>query len=385
MKYLLIIISFSMMLFSCGKKSGFEITGSIKNAKGKTIYLEKLTPKNIQKTDSAVINDLGDFIFDGNVSQPTFYMLSFSKNEFLYLLVDSFEKITVTADAKDLHKTYRVQGSEGSELLRELHLHLLASLEKMDSLGLIYRQYYETPQADSVTKELNKASSLILANEKEFLKNYITKNSHSMAAYLALNQQLSPREFILSPEEDLKLFVLVDSCLGIKYPGSDYVKALTSYLSQVKAGLQEKELSEAHLKIGTTLPEITLPSPDGNDVSLANFKGKYVLLDFWASWCAPCRKENPNLIKIYRKYHAKGFEIFQISLDKYKDEWIAAIKKDNLPWTHASDLKYWESPITKLYAIKAIPANFLLDKEGKIIAKNLKSEDLEKKLAEIIK
>jgi len=125
----------------------------------------------------------------------------------------------------------------------------------------------------------------------------------------------------------------------------------------------------------------------GIPVSLASFKGKYVLVDFWASWCGPCRRENPNVVKTYNAYKDKGFQILSVSLDQpgAKDKWIKAIHDDNLTWTHVSDLKYWDNEVAKQYGIQAIPANFLLDPEGKIIAKNLRGEDLAAKLSTVLK
>jgi thiol-disulfide isomerase/thioredoxin len=119
-------------------------------------------------------------------------------------------------------------------------------------------------------------------------------------------------------------------------------------------------------------------------VSLSSFKGKYFLLDFWASWCGPCRRENPNVVKAYRQYHNKGFDILGVSLDDSKDDWLKAIKKDGLSWTQVSDLKGWKNEAATLYGIQGIPMNFLIDKEGKIIAKNLRGQDLEKRLAEVL-
>ena len=151
---------------------------------------------------------------------------------------------------------------------------------------------------------------------------------------------------------------------------------------------QQKRIESAQnssVGVGSPAPEIILNNPEGEAVALSSFKGNYVLLDFWAGWCAPCRRENPNLVKAYNKYHGKGFEIYQVSLDKAKDEWIRAIKTDNLNWTHVSDLKFWASPIAKLYYVRSIPANFLIDPDGKIVARNIRGQALEQKLNEIYK
>jgi peroxiredoxin len=136
--------------------------------------------------------------------------------------------------------------------------------------------------------------------------------------------------------------------------------------------------------IGAT-PDFAITDTSGKLMKLSDLRGKYVLVDFWASWCAPCRKENPNVVKAYQQYHDKGFEIVGVSLDTKKDAWMKAINKDGLTWNHVSDLKGWESDIVKEYGIKVVPTSFLLDKEGKVIANNLREEALPKKLAELLK
>jgi peroxiredoxin len=137
--------------------------------------------------------------------------------------------------------------------------------------------------------------------------------------------------------------------------------------------------------IGNEAPVFAQNDASGKSVSLASFKGKYVLVDFWASWCGPCRAENPNVVKAYQKFHAKGFDILGVSLDEEKDKWIAAVKKDNLDWSQVSDLQGWKNNVAMLYGVQGIPMNFLIDKEGKIIGKGLRGDDLDRKLEELLK
>jgi peroxiredoxin len=135
---------------------------------------------------------------------------------------------------------------------------------------------------------------------------------------------------------------------------------------------------------GAEAPEIIMPTPEGDTIKLSSTRGSVVLLDFWASWCAPCRQENPNLVKAYSKYHNRGFQIYQVSLDKTREAWIKGIEDDQLgKWIHVSDIQYWNSMAVQLYKIESIPSNFLLDKEGRIIATNLRGEALQTKLAEL--
>ncbi|MDF1549082.1 MAG: TlpA disulfide reductase family protein, partial [Bacteroidales bacterium] len=150
--------------------------------------------------------------------------------------------------------------------------------------------------------------------------------------------------------------------------------------------LHNKVKNLTSLDIGSIAPEIDLPGVDGKNIKLSSLRGKYVLVDFWAAWCGPCRRESPNMVAVYKKYNKKGFEIYSVSLDQKKDEWENAIKKDGLgAWAHVSDLKYWSSQAAKDYNVDAIPFTVLLDKEGKIIAKGLRGDKLNEKLAEIFK
>ena len=135
--------------------------------------------------------------------------------------------------------------------------------------------------------------------------------------------------------------------------------------------------------MGTIAPDFTMNNPEGKPIQLSSLRGKVVMIDFWASWCGPCRQENPNVVKLYQQYHEKGFEIIGVSLDRTKEDWVKAIQDDKLTWIHVSDLQYWQNAAALLYSVKLIPQSYLLDKEGKIIAKGLRNEQLDKKLKEL--
>ena len=189
---------------------------------------------------------------------------------------------------------------------------------------------------------------------------------------MALYQQLGKNAPVFDYKKDFRYFNLADSNLTALYPNSEAVKNLNRKVVEIREQLK--------LDIGSTIPDISLPDPEGNIISLSALRGKYVLLDFWASWSIVSRQENPKLVKIYNKYKEKGFEIYQISLDRTKESWIKGIDEDKLNWINVSDLKFWNSAACVKYNIQKLPANFLLDTTGIIIAKNLTGNDLENNL-----
>jgi peroxiredoxin len=190
--------------------------------------------------------------------------------------------------------------------------------------------------------------------------------------------------YVLNPSRDIKYFVKVDSSLSILYPDYEPVTSLHKQVHEFVANAKGEPVASNAKGPGAEAPEITLPTPEGDTIKLSSTRGSVVLLDFWASWCAPCRQENPNLVKAYNLYHKKGFQIYQVSLDKTKDAWMKGIEDDQLgKWIHVSDIQYWNSVVVPLYKIESIPTNFLLDKEGRIIASNLRGDQLQLKLAEL--
>jgi thiol-disulfide isomerase/thioredoxin len=190
----------------------------------------------------------------------------------------------------------------------------------------------------------------------------------------------------MNPSNDMKYFLKVDSSMFSMYPTYEPVVGLHDQVKEIALRMKNTAPEAGEEVPGTLAAEITLPTPEGDTVKLSSTRGSVVLLDFWASWCAPCRKENPNLVNAYNKYHRKGFQIYQVSLDKTREAWMKGIEEDRLEkWIHVSDVQYWNSSVVPLYNIVSIPTNFLLDKDGHIIASNLRGESLQIKLAELFK
>ncbi len=389
MKKLALISVLFIALYSCGTGSNeFLVKGNLENANGKTVFLSEFDETGRPVTvDSIEVSDKGEFKLKGNTSYPRFYMLRTSPNQGITLVIDSADVLKISGDFEDLANTYKVEGSENMEQMMELDEYLKNSLSKVDSLGKMYQEMEAAGEVDSLKKaEMDAAFVKIFDAQKEFSKEFVDKNTSSLISMIALSQQIAQRVPIFNIQEDLAYFEKVDKALFEKYPNSKDVQGLHRYMEQIKNPPQQQQQQQPATAygVGAEVPNITEKNPEGKQLSLSSLKGNYVLLDFWAGWCRPCRAESPNLVANYNKYHKKGFEIFQVSLDKEKDIWTGAIEKDKLgQWNHVSDLGFWQSIHARAYGIQSIPASYLLDPQGKVVGVNLRGAQLGAKLMEI--
>ncbi len=391
MRLTILAFTVTILLTACNnnKQEGFIVKGQFNNIdKGHQITLNLLTESNIELFDSTVTNENGEFQFNGKVNNKEFFMLKVDNSNYVYLIIDSLDNITVNGDAKNLLFTYNIEGSNDSKLLQELNRHNYIAKLKIDSLRNSFNSQKDiVNNIDSLKNVIDSAFKIINNKEREYLISFIEKHDTSLASYMALYQQIVPRTPLINPRYtfDFEIFKKVDKALMNKLPASKHVKSLHAQVLELTRMQEIHNMGDKHIQLGAEAIDIAEPSPQGDTIRLSSLRGKYVLLDFWASWCKPCRMENPNLVSNYKKYHDKGFEIYQVSLDKDKNKWIEAIKKDGLDWIHVSDLKYWQCKSAQLYKVQGIPANFLLDPEGKIIAKDLRGAALGAKLAEVLK
>jgi thiol-disulfide isomerase/thioredoxin len=333
-----------------------------------------------------MVSPQGNFTFKREVKDPSFYLLKLNENNFLTMLLEPGDKISMNTYYDSLSYPVSLKGSAGTELMVEYNFNLRGAIKKFSALNSIYMDNINNPELPKVVESLDSMAQNYLNEINTYTKNYIDKNLTSLVSLVALYQQIAPNVYVMSPSQDMKYFIKVDSSLNINHPENALVLSLHDQIQEMAATINTSAGETASAGEGSEAPEILLPSPEGDTIALSSTRGKVVLLDFWASWCLPCRKENPNLVKAYNLYSKKGFQIYQVSLDKTKDAWTKGIKDDQLDkWIHVSDVKYWNSVVVPLYKIESIPTNFLLDKNGRIIASNLRGEQLEKKLAEILK
>jgi len=384
MKRTILFLIAAMLIQACSSNPNeFSIKGDFENADNEKVILMQLKTDGMKKVDSVKLSTEGKFHFTGFTNIPAFFVVQADRSKTITLLVKPGDNISLTANLNNFNSSYDIDGSKDSRKIMKLRRNLEGNIAKLDSLGRFYKQNPNNENNQKLRARLNKVSKDIVQEQKNYTKEFIDNNLNSMVSLMALYQQIGPRSYVLDPKKDFEYFEKVDSSLMSQYPNSGPVKSLHSQVEQMKKQMEAEKKKAERLGIGQEAPEIALPNPEGDTITLSSLRGNYVLLDFWASWCKPCRVENPNLVKAYNKYNDKGFEIYQVSLDKKRASWKKAIKKDNLSWTHVSDLKFWNSSAARTYNIKSIPANFLLNKKGEIIDKDLRGEALQKKLHEL--
>jgi thiol-disulfide isomerase/thioredoxin len=380
-----ILLLLAVVSFEGCRNYTTQISGTLSDSRqGEYLFLDELKANDVKTIDSVAVSENGSFNFKFDVKQPAFYLLKFNKDNFLTMLVKPGEKIFIDAQRNSLNYPDSVAGSEGTEKIAEFYKTLRRTINKMKVLNRNFAENTDSTKLPALMDSIDSLSHIYLNEINSYTKNYINNNLNSLACFVALYQQVAPNVYVLSPSKDLKYYLKVDSSLSRLYPDYEVVAKLHEQVKELVATVTGKPVTEPAQEGGATVPEIALPTPKGDTVKLSSTRGSIVLLDFWASWCTPCRLENPNLVKAYDTYHRKGFQIYQVSLDKTKEAWMKGIEYDKLSrWIHVSDVKYWKSSVVPLYKIESIPTNFLLDREGRILATNLRGANLEKKLSEL--
>ena len=390
MKKILIPILACIIIFSSCKntdKSRFQIKLAYTNGDkmimpqnaGKSdgwIFLEEIVYGKSQPPliiDSQKISgSSGNLTFRGKSQTQAIFELVFGDNVLAVPLINDASEIQIDADLSKAKDFYTVTGSPASKQLQDLlarvsnlNNEIQSSFGELDSLKKI-----NAP--DSILVAANNKKNVAIDQLNDYLKQFIQTTPNATLGVLALgwaSRSFQPEQMQTSLKD-----------LKARFPGNAFLAEMEKNSQQPP----EQQSSGGESWVGKTVPELVMPDPSGKEVSISSFKGKYLLIDFWASWCGPCRMENPNVVKAYNEFKGKNFTILGVSLDKDKSSWKKAIIQDHLSWTHMSDLKYWNSQAVETFGFQGIPFNVLVDPSGKVIAESLRGEELDAKLKQVL-
>lgn len=379
MKKFLLVVTALSVLISCNKagENEFVVTGTIKGiADGKSVILEVQDETGQLKPIDTVKLEKGKFTFKGNAKEPDMHLISIEtvQGKIPFILENGDIEMTINKDSINITK---VTGTYNNEELNSYKDKGAAIQKKMMKFQKDNTTIMQEAQQKQDTVAMNKLRKEYSKFQEEFTtqsENYV--NTHPKAFISALIIEGMFNQMTPDIAKITKYYNGLDKSVKDTKHGKKIKKNLDA--------LSKPVATVAPIEIGTIAPDFSAPNPDGKVVSLKESKGKVTIIDFWASWCKPCRQENPNMVALYKEFHPKGLNIVSISLDEKAEEWKKAIATDKLTWTNISNLKDFEDPIAIQYAIKLIPSTIIIDASGKVIAKDLRGAELKAKIASLL-
>ena len=369
MKYILLSIVFITSIIGWsqqGNPLNVKVSGEIYNLPTDTIFITQNKGKTSEDVFVGTVKKNGKFSFKVDFPEKDYYVLRLSDDQTLNLIIQNEEEVKIYGDGKNIFMHSNIVGSEASSNLNGFMRYYAQYNMKLDSAKNYLKQNPDKQQ--QVNASFKPLYDSFIKVRQEFIDN----NIDSPALIGSLTS--------INVQKEFELYEKVVKALDQSFSESPTVQRIVSELDKNRKAVEASK----PFSPGSDVKEIAMNNPDGEELKLSDYKGKVVLVDFWASWCGPCRKENPTVVKLYEKYKEDGFEVFSVSLDKSKDRWVSAIEKDNLTWDgHVSDLKGWQNAAAKEYGVSSIPFTVLLDREGKVINTKLRGVQLEKTLESI--
>lgn len=380
MKRFLYFILGLIFITSCNHSNKIEISGVIENGEGKKLTFSELLVSGTQEIKTVELDKKGNFKFKTDTDIPKFYQLSVSKSNFLTLLINPGEKVTISAKASDLASA-EINGSEEALLVQKINSQMAETKRKLDSITNYIKTIQGTDRFEKEIEGLNNSYANVVDTQRDSSIAFIINNLNSLASIVPLYQKYDAENYVLYKNRDIQYIKIVSESLEKKYPESNHVKALIAdkenllkRYNQLKTNAELNKVTEG--KKVFSVPEIYLPDQSGDSISLNAVNSKYILVNFWASWNKESISRNLELKNIYKKYHAKGFEIYQVSLDTKEENWTRAINFDQLPWINVIDLNGRMSYFAKIYNVKTLPTSFLINPDKEIIMVNPSKEQL---------